>query len=63
LPVKTKKVDLVDGVKIHINDNSRVLVVPDHGQALFHIWAESKDKTTTLDILEKYSEKIKVWQK
>ncbi|MDR1474160.1 MAG: mannose-1-phosphate guanyltransferase [Endomicrobium sp.] len=61
--VKTKKADLIDGVKIHINDNTWVLVVPDPDQALFHIWAESKDKTTTLDILERYSEKIKSWQK
>jgi mannose-1-phosphate guanylyltransferase/phosphomannomutase len=57
--VKNKKVELIDGIKIYINDNSWVLFVPDPAEALFHIWAESKNKTTTVGLLEKYSEKIK----
>jgi mannose-1-phosphate guanylyltransferase/phosphomannomutase len=59
--VKDKKHELVDGVKVYVN-GGWVLFVPDPDEALFHIWAESKDKTTTLGLLEIYSEKIKEWQ-
>ncbi|MDR1522982.1 MAG: mannose-1-phosphate guanyltransferase [Endomicrobium sp.] len=59
--VKDKKHELIDGVKVYVN-NGWVLFVPDSDEALFHIWAEAKDKTTTLGLLEVYSEKIKEWQ-
>jgi mannose-1-phosphate guanylyltransferase/phosphomannomutase len=59
--VKDKKYEIVDGIKVYVNDGW-VLFVPDTDEALFHIWAESKDKTTTLGLLEIYSEKIKEWQ-
>jgi mannose-1-phosphate guanylyltransferase/phosphomannomutase len=60
--VKDKKVELVDGIKIYLN-NSWVLFVPDPDEALFHIWAEAKDTTTTLGLLKMYVDKIKNWQK
>jgi mannose-1-phosphate guanylyltransferase/phosphomannomutase len=59
--IKDKKYELIDGVKVYTN-NGWVLFVPDPDEALFHIWAEAKDKTTTLGLLEIYSEKIKEWQ-
>jgi mannose-1-phosphate guanylyltransferase/phosphomannomutase len=59
--VKDRKHELVDGVKVYTN-NGWVLLVPDTNEALFHIWAEAKEKMTTLGLLEIYSEKIKEWQ-
>jgi mannose-1-phosphate guanylyltransferase/phosphomannomutase len=59
--VKDKKYELVDGIKVYVN-GGWVLFVPDPDEALFHVWAESKDKATTLGLLEIYSEKIKEWQ-
>lgn len=58
---KGKKSELIDGVKIFFN-NGWVLLVPDPDEALFHIWAEAKDKTTAAGFLEIYSEKIRKWQ-
>lgn len=58
---KGKKAELIDGVKIFFN-NGWVLLVPDPDEAFFHIWAESKDKSTAAGFIEIYSEKIKEWQ-
>jgi mannose-1-phosphate guanylyltransferase/phosphomannomutase len=59
--VKDKKIELIDGVKVYVN-GGWVLFVPDPDEALFHIWAEAKDKTTASGLLEMYAEKIKEWQ-
>ena len=58
---KGKKAELVDGVKIYLS-NGWVLLVPDPDEAFFHIWAESKDKSSAAGLIEIYSEKIKEWQ-
>ncbi|MDR1696101.1 MAG: mannose-1-phosphate guanyltransferase [Endomicrobium sp.] len=58
---KGKKTELVDGVKLYFS-NGWVLLVPDPDEAFFHIWAESKDKSTAAGFIEIYSEKIKEWQ-
>jgi mannose-1-phosphate guanylyltransferase/phosphomannomutase len=59
--VKNKKTELIDGIKIYLN-NSWILLVPDPDEALFHIWSEAKDKSLAEGLLEIYIEKIKEWQ-
>ncbi|MDR1941845.1 MAG: mannose-1-phosphate guanyltransferase [Endomicrobium sp.] len=58
---KDKKSELIDGVKIYFH-NGWVLLVPDPDEALFHIWAEAKDKSTAAGFLEMYTDKIRQWQ-
>ncbi|MCA6072849.1 MAG: hypothetical protein LE178_04865, partial [Endomicrobium sp.] len=52
--LKTKKIELVDGVKVYAN-GGWALFVPDTDETLFYIWAEAKDKTIALGLLEIYS--------
>ena len=59
---KGKKTELIDGVKIFV-DNGWVLLLPDPDEAYFHIWAESKDKTTARGLIDIYGDKIREWQK
>ncbi|MDR2644986.1 MAG: NTP transferase domain-containing protein [Endomicrobium sp.] len=61
--VRNRKADLVEGVKIHISANSWVLLTPAPDEALFHVWAEAKDKVVASELLEEYASKIKEWQK
>jgi mannose-1-phosphate guanylyltransferase/phosphomannomutase len=58
---KNKKADLIDGVKIYL-DNGWVLLIPDSDAPLFHIWAEAKNKSATEGLLEIYADKIRMWQ-
>ncbi len=59
---KDKKTELIDGVKIFLN-NGWVLLLPDPDEAYFHIWAEAKDKMTAKGFIDMYSDKIIQWQK
>jgi mannose-1-phosphate guanylyltransferase/phosphomannomutase len=59
---KDKKIELIDGVKIFL-DNGWVLLLPDPDEAYFHIWAEAKDKTTAQGFIDIYTDKIREWQK
>ena len=59
--VGNKKSELIDGVKIFLN-NGWVLLVPDPDEAFFHIWAEAKDRSTAQGFVEIYTEKLKEWQ-
>ena len=59
---KGKKTELIDGVKIFL-DNGWVLLLPDPDEAYFHIWAEARDKTTAKGFIDIYTDKITEWQK
>ena len=59
---KDKKIELIDGVKIFL-DNGWVLLLPDPDEAYFHIWAEAKDNTTAQGFIDIYTDKIREWQK
>ena len=59
---KGKKTELIDGVKIFLN-NGWVLLLPDPDEAYFHIWAEARDKTTAKGFIDIYTDKISEWQK
>ena len=52
---------LVDGVRI-VNDDSWVLITPDRKKALFHIYAEAKDRAKAEALLNEYSRKVEEWQ-
>ena len=58
---KDKKVELIDGVKIFLN-NGWVLLLPDPDEAYFHIWAESNDTSTAKGFIDIYTDKIRDWQ-
>ena len=59
---KGKKTELIDGVKIFL-DNGWVLLLPDPDEAYFHVWAEAKDKPTAQGFINIYTDKIREWQK
>ncbi|MBR3628694.1 MAG: nucleotidyltransferase, partial [Elusimicrobia bacterium] len=59
---KGKKTELIDGVKIFLN-NGWVLLLPDPDEAYFHIWAEARDKTTAKGFIDIYTDKLTEWQK
>lgn len=59
---KGKKTELIDGVKIFL-DNGWVLLLPDPDEAYFHIWAEARDKTTAKGFIDIYTDKLMEWQK
>jgi mannose-1-phosphate guanylyltransferase/phosphomannomutase len=61
--VRNRKADLIEGVKIYTSSNSWVLLTPAPDEALFHVWAEAKDKAIAVGLLEEYSTKIRQWQK
>jgi mannose-1-phosphate guanylyltransferase/phosphomannomutase len=58
---KGKNAQLIDGVKINFA-NGWVLLIPDPDDALFHVWAEAKDKNAAKEYINLYSEKIRSWQ-
>jgi mannose-1-phosphate guanylyltransferase/phosphomannomutase len=56
-----KEVEMVDGVKIKL-DEGWVVLYPDHDKPFFHIIAEAKNQTLAQKILRRYSEKILSWR-
>lgn len=54
--------ELVDGVKIYIDDLSWVLMVPDKERPLIHLWAESGETEKSIALMQEYSAKLKSWQ-
>jgi len=57
--------DLVDGVKIHFDDNGpgiSALLIPDKERALFHITTEGKDQATADRIADEYEQKVIHWR-
>ncbi len=55
--------ELVDGVKIHIDDApTTVLLIPDKERPLFHVNIESPEKNRCQQLLEEYEQKIIEWR-
>jgi len=52
------KLDLVDGVKVHTDDRSWVLVLPDPDEPLCHLWAEGPDDAAARDLAGEYRRRI-----
>jgi len=57
--------DLVDGVKIHFDDNGpaiSALLIPDKERALFHITAEARDQAAADHTADEYEQKVMHWR-
>jgi mannose-1-phosphate guanylyltransferase / phosphomannomutase len=54
-----KKRQLIDGIKIFFDDYKWVLCIPDSEREIFHVNAEAKTQKAALELVKKYSEKIK----
>ncbi|MCS7230329.1 MAG: sugar phosphate nucleotidyltransferase [Candidatus Kryptonium sp.] len=57
------KRQLIDGVKIFINDLTWVLILPDRQKSEIHLFVESDDGRQVDDLLAIYSDKIEKWMK
>jgi len=53
------RVDPTDGIKVYFNPDQWVLVIPDHDQPVFHLWAEADTEQSCLELIEKYTDVIK----
>jgi len=56
-----EKRELVDGVKLHLNGSS-VMILPDADMALFHVTAEAENEKKAEELALSYAQKIKKWQ-
>ncbi len=54
--------ELVDGVKIFLDGESWILMVPDKERPLIHLWVESGKAEKSVEIMQEYSAKLKSWQ-
>jgi mannose-1-phosphate guanylyltransferase/phosphomannomutase len=54
--------DLVDGVKIHLDDGSSALLIPDKERPLFHINAEAPTHEAAEDLASAYEKKVMGWR-
>jgi len=54
---------LIDGVKIFIDDLTWVLILPDRQKSEIHIFAESDQEGKVEELIEIFSEKIENWMK
>ena len=57
------KRQLIDGVKIFIDNLTWLLILPDRQKSEIHIFAESDKEEKVDDLIETFSEKIKNWLK
>ncbi len=57
------KRQLIDGVKIFMDDVTWILVLPDRQRNEVHLFAESDDEKKVEQLLEDYSDKVKLWMK
>lgn len=58
-----ERIELLDGVKIHLPEGGWVLVLPDGNEAYCHLWAEAKTAPAAQAILDEYIGKVLEWQK
>ncbi len=58
---KNFKMDLIDGVKIWLNDKDWCLFLPDPDEAFLHIYVETQKEKETQKILSEYIEKLTRW--
>ena len=54
--------ELIDGVKIFLDGNSWILMIPDKERPLLHLWVESDNAQKSIQIMEEYANKLKEWQ-
>ncbi len=54
--------ELVDGVRLHLDQGGSVLLVPDKERPLFHIDAEALDTETATRVAEQYEHRVIQWR-
>jgi mannose-1-phosphate guanylyltransferase/phosphomannomutase len=54
--------DLVDGVKIYLDDGSSALLIPDKERPLFHINAEAPTRGAAEELATEYEKKVMAWR-
>ena len=54
--------DLVDGVKIYLDDGSSALLIPDKERPLFHINAEAPTREAAEELATAYEKKVMAWR-
>ncbi|MCC7430623.1 NTP transferase domain-containing protein [bacterium] len=52
---------LIDGVKVFLNETEWVLLIPDRLEAFFNIYAESNDAKRTKEIVREFEQKLLTW--
>ncbi|CUS84918.1 hypothetical protein [Candidatus Kryptonium thompsonii] len=57
------KRQLIDGVKIFMDDITWILILPDRQRNEVHLFAESDDEKRVEQLLEDYSNKVEFWMK
>lgn len=60
---KGKKSSFIDGVKIWINDDSWILMIPDQYSNNLNLYVQAVDNQTGEDILDEYLKNIENWKK
>jgi len=60
---KGKKSSTVDGVKIWLDENDWILMIPDLYSDNLNLYIQATDDNRGQYILEKYNNKIKEWSK
>ncbi|HUI10270.1 MAG TPA: sugar phosphate nucleotidyltransferase [Bacteroidota bacterium] len=54
--------DLVDGVKIYLDDGSSALLIPDKERPLFHISTEASTREEAESLAAEYEKKVMAWR-
>jgi mannose-1-phosphate guanylyltransferase/phosphomannomutase len=54
--------DLVDGVKIYLDDGSSALLIPDKERPLFHINTEAPTREAAEGLAAAYEKKVMGWR-
>jgi mannose-1-phosphate guanylyltransferase/phosphomannomutase len=58
-----QKLELIDGVKIWINDTDWVLVLPDPDEAFVHLYVETQKEKDSIKLVNEYSSRLNQWIK
>lgn len=52
------RIELIDGVKIWLNENDWILVLPDADEAFIHVYVETQKEKETQRVLSEYITKL-----
>lgn len=59
---KNMATELLDGVKVRLDENDWLLIIPDTDKPFFHIYVESSSPEKSNKLIKEYTDKIKTWQ-
>jgi len=58
-----KKAEFIEGVKIFMDNEDWVLLVPDPDKPFFHVWVEAETRQKVGELISEYETKVRDWQK